>query len=90
MDNKQKLKYETVIVIMPVTKDLIEMEVLPSDEICRRVGTTVIPKPLWESLKCSMRKSTDGSKADKELSDEFDKRLVQAVGAKDKRIKEMK
>ena len=90
MDNKQELKYEKVIVIKPVTKDLIEWDVLPTEQICRAVGTAVIPKPLWEALKLSMRKASDGSKSDQELSEEFDKRLVQAFGANDTRIKEKK
>ena len=90
MDNYKELKYEKVIVIKPITKDLLEMDVLPTENICRRVGTAVIPKPLWDSLKLSMRKASDGSKPDKELDEEFDKRLVQAVGANDTRIKENK
>jgi hypothetical protein len=90
MYNKQELKYEKVIVIKPVTKDLMEWDVLPTEQICRAVGTAVIPKPFWESLKLSMRKVSDGSKTDVELSEEFDKRLVQALGANDTRIKENK
>ena len=90
MDNNKKLVYEKVIVIKPITKDLLEMEVLPTDQICRRVGTAVIPLEHWNKLKLAMRKPTDGSKPDKELDSEFDKRLVQAFGANDTRIKEMK
>lgn len=90
MDNKQELKYEKVIVIKPVTKDLMEWDVLPTEQVCRSVGTAVIPKPFWESLKLSMRKVSDGSKTDVELSEEFDKRLVQALGANDTRLKEKK
>ena len=90
MDNYKELKYEKVIVIKSKTKDLLEWDVLPTEQICRTVGTCVIPKPMWDSLKLSMRKSSDGSKPDKELDEEFDKRLVQAVGANDTRMKEKK
>ena len=90
MVNNQELKYEKVIVIKSKTKDLLEWDVLPAEQICRTVGTCVIPKPMWDSLKLSMRKASDGSKTDQELSEEFDKRLVQAFGANDTRIKENK
>ena len=84
------MNYEKVIVIKPVTKDLLELDIAPGDEIARRVGTCIIPKPIWQTLKLSMRKPSDGIKSDSELDSEFDKRLVQAFGANDKREKEKK
>ena len=90
MDNKQELKYEKIIVIKSKTKDLIEWDILPAEKCCLPSGTALIPIALWNSLKLSMRKASDGTKTDQELSKEFDKRLVQAFGANDCRLKEMK
>ena len=83
------MNYEKVIVIKPGTKDLLELDIAPGDEIARRVGTCIIPKPIWQTLKLFMRKSSDGSKPDSMLDSEFDKRLVQALGANDMRQKEI-